>query len=541
MHTPEHRAYYSLAFFGLLVSFEAFVVSLPLFPTGDSGLHLYYSAIFRSLVLHTSPFYAQFYAVRHLVQPYSLHYYALIALCSFLSPDAAEKAVVMVVFATLALGFRQLVQVFSRRSPGLTLLVFPFLLSWPVAMGALNYVFAVGLLFFAIAAYERLPGSGPRAWPFWRFAGLLLLLVLSHPVPLLILLCFLAVDQLLRLWQEPRSWNRARFYRVLALGCTCLAFAVPILIADKAEVGKSVNDLTFHGYYLAEIYRSSRLPMFFAGGNLGRIYGKSYLLSFPAALCFVLASGFLTRLRTRTLTSFDRLALFTALFLIASLFAPRDINGSSFFAWRLWLPCWLLGIASCSGVLRGKAWNLAVATFGVVLSVMSLGLAQHLLRPVAVRSAEVEQAPLPTHALGLFVQSETGERADVLSLQYPLYFWNAGRAFTAHGDVLLNSAWLNLTILPLRENGRSGLLRDYADMVATENPNKLAGYLVEHPAERARVLQTADFILFVDPDPSHPDPTALARYTLGPLIDEWQCNAARDTSICLKKPVRAGS
>lgn len=251
----QDRSLYSSAFWVLLLIFEIFVVSLPLFPTGDSGLHIYYATIFRDLIAHKSALYAQFYAVRHLIQPYLLHYYAFIALCSFLTPDAAEKVLVMIVFATVALGFRSLVRTFSPASPGVVLLIFPFLLNWPLAMGAINYTFALGLLMFALAMYERLSLPGPIAPRLWRFVAILLLFVLSHPVPLLLLICILAVDLLLRWWQGrassgPSSLLRAR---VLALVFSCVAFVIPLLIADKGEVGKSVSEIRFHIDYIKQI------------------------------------------------------------------------------------------------------------------------------------------------------------------------------------------------------------------------------------------------------------------------------------------------
>ncbi|MGI4829750.1 MAG: hypothetical protein ACRYFU_16375 [Janthinobacterium lividum] len=533
----ESHWLYSLAFGLLLLAFVGFVFSLPLFPMGDSGLHLYYSQIFRDLLLHKAPLYGHFYAIRHAVQPYSLHYYALIALSFFLPPELAEKVVVSVVLVTLAFGFRNLVRALSQRSPGVILLIFPFLLNWPLSMGALNYTFAIGLLLFALAAYEGLSFASKSTARLWQFAGLLLLLILAHPVPLLLLLCYIAIDLLLRWWQRRARSGQftSMSVQVIAFSLTCVAFIFPLLIADKSTVGKSASDLRFHSWYISQIWLSLRLSMFYTTGVAGRIYNKAYLLSFPVSLCFVLASGFVSRLKHRAFTAFDRLAIFSFLFLIASMFAPGMVNGSAFFAYRLWLPCWLLGIASCSGALRGRNWNHAAAAFGIAFSVMTLVLAQHILRPIALRSAQMEHMPLPSGQLGIFVQSSAGNEGYPLSMHYPVYFWNAARAFAAHGDVLVNSAWMNLTIMPLKENGRSGLMRDYTDLSATDNPNTLSDYLVTHPEARATVLRSVNFIVFVDPDPTHPDPVALTRYTLGAFLADWQCEPTRDYVICRKK------
>ena len=534
---PQSLWLFSLPFWLLLLIFEAFVFSLPLFPTGDSGLHIYYATIFRDLITHRSALYAHFYAVRHLVQPYLLHYWVFIGLCSFLSPDMAEKVIVGIVMATMAFGFRNLIRALSPASPGLVLLIFPFMLNWPLSMGALNYDFALGLLFFALGAYERLLRPGRSAPRLWRFAGLLLLFVLSHPVPLLLLVCILAVDLLLAWWENgfARTVPPALRPRLLAFGLSCVAFLVPLAIADKGEVGKSVSQIGIHWDYFKQVSNSSRLTMFFASGIPGRLYNKCYTILLPASLVFIYLSGFPARLRRRALTSFDRLAIFAVLFLFTSLFAPFELNGSGYFAPRLWMPCWLLGIAACSGALHGRKWNRVAAIYGIVLSLITLGMAQHILRPIAVRSAEIEHAPLPVGQRGLFVQGISGEKGDLIGVTYPVYWWNGGRAFITHNDVMLNSAWLYLTIIPLKENGTAGLMRDFTARRATENPNEVDFYFSQNPGERGRALANADFIFFVDPRPKNPDVGAVMRLTIEPYMNEWNCNVSGFYAICKKK------
>lgn len=537
LQAVETRRPYTLLFWLLLLAFEAFVLSLPLFPTGDSGLHLYYATIFRDLVTHSSPLYAQFYAIRHVVQPYLLHYYVFIGLCTFLSPDAAEKVLVTVVLASVAFGFRRLVGTLSPRSPGLVFLVFPLLLNWPLAMGGLNYDFALGLLMFALALYHELPPQAAADRRLGYFAGLLLLLVLSHPIPLLLLICILGLDLLLRAWQAPNwaTFQASNRSRLLALAFSCVAFVIPMLIADKGQVGKAMSDVHFHREYLKQISNASRLAMFYTPGLLGRLYNKCFFLLYPAALTFVWMSGFFSRLRQRQLSGADRLAIFTLLFLGATLFAPFEMNGSGFFSLRLWFPCWLLGLASCSGALRGRRWNRLAAGYGVVLSMITLGMAEQILRPIAVRSAAIEHAPLPVGKRGLFIQSVSGENAGLLHVNYPVFWWNGGRAFITHHDVMLNSAWLYLTIAPVKENGQSGLMRDYTDRVATENPNSLAFYLNRNPDQQARALRDADFILFDDPRPAGSDVTQVLRLALEPHVGEWRCEVSALYALCTKK------
>ncbi len=528
---------YAVCFWTLLFAFEAFILSLPLFPTGDSGLHIYYASIFRDLLQHSSALYARYYAIRHLVQPYLLHYYVFIALRFLVSADVAEKLLIAAVTTTFALGFRALVRSLSPHAPGVALLVFPFLFNWPLAMGGLNYDFAIGLLCFALASYGDLMAAGPVGPRLGRFAGLLTLLVLSHPIPLLLLICIVAFDLMLRGWQQ-RGTSRtmaAERPRWLAFGLACLAFLIPALIADKGEVGKSLNDVRLHTLYFRQIYNASHLTMFMLPGFGGRVYNKCFTFLLPASLALVVASGFITRFKQRAFSASDRLAIFSALFLVTSLFAPGEMNGSGFFAMRLWFPCWMLGIASCAGAVRGLNWNRGVAAYAVALALSTLGMAQFFLRPIARKQLALEQAPLPFEQKGLFIQGIAAEKGVAHGLTYPVYWWNGGRAFIAHRDVMLNSAWLYLTIIPLKENGRAGLLRDYTQRVATENPNEIDFYFTQHPAEKKVALHDADFILFTDLDPRHTDPSPVIRMTLEPYMANWHCDVCTYYAICKKR------
>ena len=48
-----------------------FVLSLPLFPSNDGAVHLYFSHIFGNLLMHKGPF-GQYFALRRVLGPYTL-------------------------------------------------------------------------------------------------------------------------------------------------------------------------------------------------------------------------------------------------------------------------------------------------------------------------------------------------------------------------------------------------------------------------------------------------------------------------------------
>ncbi|MGI4831634.1 MAG: hypothetical protein ACRYFU_26150, partial [Janthinobacterium lividum] len=70
------------------------VLSLPVFPSQDEPLHLYYVHIFSQLLGHENTTYTATYTIRHLFPPYATYYYALIGLGHFVSLENADKLVV---------------------------------------------------------------------------------------------------------------------------------------------------------------------------------------------------------------------------------------------------------------------------------------------------------------------------------------------------------------------------------------------------------------------------------------------------------------
>jgi hypothetical protein len=532
----QSRTIYRILFWLILFSFEIFIFTLPLFPTGDGPLHLYFTSILRALATHHLPLYEQFYSVRHLVQPYLFHYYALILLEAFFSPDLAEKILIGLILAGLAAGFRRLVTALSPSSPALPLCIFPFLLNWPLSIGALNYSLGLALLFFALATYYRLPQSTVHARRMVGFCGFLMLLVLAHPVPILLLILVILTDILLKLVGDRHRdgiWTLNR-PQATAFFLACIALLLSILVADRSQVQNSLDDLRLHSYYLRYIVNGSRVRMFYIAGWVGHVYAFLLVLMLPASLVLVLCSGHVSRFRQGRLTSSERLVLFSVLFLAATLFAPESANGSHLFAMRLWLPCWLLATAAASGSIRGRTANAAVAVFSVGLAFWTLGLANAYLRPVARDQLALERAPIPSNASGLFIESDAGDSPILTHTTYSVNFWEGGRVFASHHDVLLNSPWLQLTIMPVKERENAGLMRDYTELKATEYPDQLSEYLQRHPEQRGRALAAADFILFVDPAPDNPDPLALAKSTLGIEGAGWRCAQQSFYAVCQK-------
>ncbi len=533
---------YDWLFWGLLTLFELLVLTLPLFPSGDGPLHVYFSSIFGDLATHSSPFYEHFYFIRHLVQPYSFHYYFLLALEHGMTADWAEKLFVMLICATLATGFRALARSLGAGSPAVSLWVFPLLLSWPLCGGFFNYTFAVGLLLWALAYYYRLFTEAKTGSSLAVLFGLLVLLVLAHPIPIMILIAMMGLDLLLSLLN---GWRRERRMEVsargvAALGLACVAFLFPIMIADKAQVASSIrSDLRFHSYYVHYLLSGRHVTFFDANTVAGWVLQIGVIGALPVLWYLFVRGGLPGRLRSGSLAPADRLLLAAAVYLGLTLWFPESMNGSALFAERMWFAIWLLLLACAAGLGTGlgtrQALSRAIAGSATALAALSLVFGLLYLRPDALRQEAIEHAPLPDHARGIFVQPNNGDSPPESHTSYPIFFWEGGRAFALHQDVLLNSPWMQLTIVPVGENGKAGLMRDFSPGSASENPNWLPRYFAAHPEQQQQALQAADFLLAADPNSTVPDPLRLAGDVLGKEASRWSCTQQGFYAVCTKR------
>ncbi len=518
------------AFWLLLAIFELFLLTLPLLPNGDGPVHIYLANILWKLATHSSPLYARYYAVRHLIQPYSFHYYLLILLEHFVTPDTAEKLFAGLIWATLALGFRALTRVLAPHAPAASLLIFPLLFSWPLSAGFFNYTFGSGLLLFAVAFYYT-----GRLLP---FSFVLLLLVFVHPIPLMVLICLVGVDLLLQFPAAKRTQPIRSFpaKQSAFLALACLAFVFPILIADKSAVAGSFQGTHLDPFLPFRMLSGIYITFFQVHSPLGWTYQAATIAILPLTLVFYLRSYLCSRPRKRffaSSTPVDRLLTATFLYLLATFFFPATMNGSALFAVRMWYPVTLLLAAGLPAYLATPTKQRAAAGVALFATAASLLFAFLYLRPIAKQQAALEQAPLPRHARGLFIQARTGGSGVLTHSWWGLRFWDGVRAFTAHDDVLLNTPWLQLTIVPVRENGRAGLLRDLTPNLLSENPAYLP--LALAPAMRAPVFALADFLLITDPNGAPPQPLALAGTLLGPLANQWHCTQYGFYAICERR------
>ena len=160
-------------------------------------MHKYYVHAIASLLSGSHAYSA--YEIRHPFPPYATHYAVLLGLTRFLSYDLAEKILICIIFVCTAYGFRYCARSMGPSGDLLSLCMVPLVLHWSLVMGFLNYSLAVGLFFLAVGLWCRAADQA-SLWLF--FALVSFLLALTHPIPLLLLIIFCALDLLIRLFQR---------------------------------------------------------------------------------------------------------------------------------------------------------------------------------------------------------------------------------------------------------------------------------------------------------------------------------------------------
>ena len=159
---------YLVPFLVLLAAYCVWILTLPLFPSLDGSLHLYYASVMGSL-LSGSKTYSSYYFIRHILPPYALHYYFLIAVAHFFGYVMADKLLVCLIFVTTAFGFRYLARFLGPSGDLMSLFIIPLLLNWPLGMGFYNYCLAIGMALWALGFwYRAVERRSQRLWlAFW--------------------------------------------------------------------------------------------------------------------------------------------------------------------------------------------------------------------------------------------------------------------------------------------------------------------------------------------------------------------------------------
>ncbi len=96
----------------------AWILSLPVFPSEDGPVHMYYATVMTKLLSGAHGPLGDAFRIRHLLPPYSLYYYILIGLMQMFPAVVVEQLAVCIVVVTMASGFRFLCSAAGRMGDG---------------------------------------------------------------------------------------------------------------------------------------------------------------------------------------------------------------------------------------------------------------------------------------------------------------------------------------------------------------------------------------------------------------------------------------
>jgi hypothetical protein len=493
--TAPRTSGYGWLFAGILLLYCAWVLSLPLFPSQDGPVHLYLASIFKGLLAGESNGYSTYYLIRHYLPPYSFHYYLLVALMNVVSPLLAEKLFVCLILVSFACGFRFLAMEIGPNGPVFSLFALCLLLNWSLAMGFENYVFSLSMAFWALGLWMRTRTS-PAVNRRIGFLLIVYLMTLTHPVPVVIVLGFAGLDLVLtvvtRLSTARQAPRRAYFLRdALTLVAASSSLLYISHFTEKHRTAENIRN-TIHPFSeFRSFYGHLEGIRYFNGAD-----ARVHLYSVALYLLLLMAAG-VAMLRTRR-SSPGALAWRVAFvfFLLLMPGVPMDINGSHMFATRLVALVWLAAFAAASGSERlGRVPELCLVSFAALTSFGILGLAHSEVSREARQIAQLPHAAIgQRYKLGLLLPGLEHHVAPDYDFVVDPFVWAGVHYFREGHDILLNTPWTDIPILPVNATPALGLER--FDPATIEFFYELRQHIEEGDPAALRLLSRADFILF---------------------------------------------
>lgn len=494
-HEASKRPDYLWLFSAVLLLYCLWVLSLPLFPAQDGPVHLYLASIFKGLLTHTATTYPQYYRIGHYLPPYSVHYYLLVELMQFVKPLLAEKVFVCLILISFAFGLRYLMTALGENGVVFSLFGLCLLLNWSLSMGFESYVFSLSLGFWALGVWARIrfaPAIGLRC----AFVGLLAVMSLTHSVPVAAVLGFTALDlgiQLLYL-RRTRSTTARTTYLLRDLATLAISSLLLVYMSAFTQKRRDTEPIRHSIHPLAEMrsfYGHLEGVRFFNGPDWPTLFYKG---SIYALLLIAAVIAFTGRKRDSSIVRGWRVAFI--LFVLFMPIVPLDINGGYVFAARLVILGWIAAFAAASGTTRlAPRAEAALVVFAIATSFGILWLAHRDVSREARQIAELTKIPVALqNKRGLILPGLEEHIAPANDYGVDTYVWAGAHYFREGRDVLMNTPWMDIPILPVNSRPELGIndfepktiefFYDLRSQIEKKNPIAL------------RLLSRADFILF---------------------------------------------
>jgi hypothetical protein len=415
----------------------------PVFPTQDGPVHLYYADVLRGVLTHSAP-YAQHFQIKGLLTPYALEYYSLLALETLFSPAASEKLLVACYIFAFGLGFRFLVESVAEKGSPWILAAIPFCMHMLVYMGFLNYSFAVALLLFECGLWIRFSGrlTSGRAT---ALIGVLILMLLTHPVPVAVFLAFMGVYFVSDAAGGAGSWHewlkdrRMTLVMMVAMGAVALVWVSPFVDRGYGDSFQS-NHVSTWGWFNAV---ATELQLYHAAPftRLGYRAGPILSMAFASAAWI---AGFRRGVRPAALALLAVSGMCFALYCVV----PERVSGGYYFAERFPILWIVFLLAGASSLCLPPGWSVAAGAIAVIVTADVLTLQWVHVTEIAARIALTQEAPpMAAGSIGLIV----GRRNSLPDgLAFNPYVWSGVHYFRRSQAILANDPWMDEPILMLR-------------------------------------------------------------------------------------------
>lgn len=428
---------------------------MPVLPTTDGPVHRYYVGVLHDLIVHAGTVYEHAYAIRYPFPPYATQYMLMLGLTWIWDVSTSEKIFAVITILVTAYGFRSLARKLGRNGDVISLAVSSLLLPWSLWMGFFNYTLAVGLSLVALSVWLGARNGRPLFW--FAFVPLCVLVMATHPVPLLMLLAATGLElAYTALRRERSSW-----LAVTMLTFEVLIFLYPLAIGGGTHAGASFADYGFHPKRIAR-------QLLFFGLSPYAVSARAFLpnlyriaLYAIGGLAIYLGWRAWKQARRASDLRFVNLLLPAGIVLgVAMLVLPDSVSGSFFFATRLITFVWIALLLSACDVEFPSTKSLYTwMTVAVAMCVITALAASFLIRPVARQLAALDTGNLPVPGSGLVIDPtqdlSTKPRG---SLEFSPYHWaGAIPLYRAH-QLMLNSPWLEQAIEPVTVRPGSHLL-----------------------------------------------------------------------------------
>ena len=456
------------ALLGLLACTASIPLAATVFPTQDGPVHLYYADVLRGVLTHSAP-YAQHFEIKSLLTPYALEYYSLLALETVFSPEWSEKVLVACYIFAFGMGFRYLVESVAERGSPWILAGVPFCMHMLVYMGFLNYSLAVTELLFLCGGWIRYSGSLTRG----RAAGLLgglILMLLTHPVPVAVFLLFIGVYFV----SEGRRARRSSLVLTVAMGAIALLWVARFAGGQRDAFDQ--NHVSTWGWFNAV---ATELQLYPVAPFRKLLYRAGPIVSMVFASIASVAGW----RRGKNAAALALLATSGICFLLYCL-VPERVSGGYYFAERFPILWILFLLAGASALRMPRGWSLAAGAIAATVAGAVLLQQWANVSEIASRIARAQDVPpAVAGSVGLIVGSR---RPMPDGLAFNPYLWSGVPYFRRSRAILGNEPWMDEPVMMLRPA--------HPDRWSYRDPDS-ARQALEAATAEAPPIQSPDFVV----------------------------------------------